>query len=332
MKLKNSGSMWKDWFAFSRREQHGIVFLALLMVLFLGFRLILPSLIGTEKPRFTDDSSIVWEESKETETGKERNNGKTNEKQAEGPKSVPAFDPNKVSVTFLDEMDVASYAIVNWMKYLESGGTFEHPRDIRKIYGLDSAKARQLEYSAEISGESKDDLAVNSREEKRLDAQENRRSGETQSSGPFKDSGKKSKFQENSLSFPLNINEADPSELERLPGIGTVYAKRIVAFRELLGGFFSVDQLSEVYGLSEETLESLRHKVKVREGPYRKIPVNSASLREMKKHPYLDFYKARDIIEFRKKHGSLTGKDQLQRMPSFSSKEVPEILPYLSFE
>jgi competence protein ComEA len=61
----------------------------------------------------------------------------------------------------------------------------------------------------------------------------------------------------------VNINTASAIELDQLPGIGEVLAARIVEFRERFGPFTSVDQLIDVEGISESTVEELRPLVTV---------------------------------------------------------------------
>lgn len=56
----------------------------------------------------------------------------------------------------------------------------------------------------------------------------------------------------------ININTASAGELDELPGIGEVLAARIVEHRELFGSFTSIDQLIEVEGISQSTIDDLR--------------------------------------------------------------------------
>jgi len=55
----------------------------------------------------------------------------------------------------------------------------------------------------------------------------------------------------------INLNQASVSQLESLPGIGSVYAQRIIELRTKLGRFSSADQLLEVSGIGERTLEKI---------------------------------------------------------------------------
>ena len=59
------------------------------------------------------------------------------------------------------------------------------------------------------------------------------------------------------VTFPLELNTAGAAELEQLPGIGAVLAQRIVAYRTQIGGFSNREQLLEVEGIGEATLEGL---------------------------------------------------------------------------
>jgi competence protein ComEA len=56
----------------------------------------------------------------------------------------------------------------------------------------------------------------------------------------------------------ININTATADELEALPGIGEVIARRIIAYREQNGPFRSVDDLIHVQGISDQTIDEIR--------------------------------------------------------------------------
>lgn len=64
----------------------------------------------------------------------------------------------------------------------------------------------------------------------------------------------------------LDLNRADHAQLELLPGVGPATAARIVAYREQIGGFRTVDELSGVRGIGPRTMERLRGRVVVRAG------------------------------------------------------------------
>ncbi len=127
---------------------------------------------------------------------------------------------------------------------------------------------------------------------------------------------------------PVNLNAADSLELVKLPGIGPVTASRIIRYRNQLGGFVSTSQLSEINGLPDSLIEwfFLPDTVSVR-----RIKVNTESVSEMRRHPYMDFYQARAIVEFRKERGRLKGPELLSLLEEFTARDLERLLPYLDF-
>lgn len=127
---------------------------------------------------------------------------------------------------------------------------------------------------------------------------------------------------------PLDLNAADSSDLVRLPGIGAYYASRIVRYREQLGGYVSTAQLFEIEGLPDslvgwfyvaDSVKTLR------------LDVNALSLSALRRHPYVNFYQARAIVEFRKDRGKLKGPEQLALLEEFTEQDLDRLTPYLEF-
>ena len=127
---------------------------------------------------------------------------------------------------------------------------------------------------------------------------------------------------------PLDLNTVDSSGLVKLPGIGPAYALRIMRYREQLGGYTAVSQLAEIEGLPDSLMEWFKITDSI---PVRKIPVNSSTLTELRYHPYLDFYQARAIVEYRKERGNIKGPEQLSFMEEFTEQDLERLLPYLDF-
>ena len=103
--------------------------------------------------------------------------------------------------------------------------------------------------------------------------------------------------------FVLDMNHADTSEWDLLKGIGPVLSKRIVAYRNKLGGFYSPDQLLEVYGISPILVDDLRPFLIVDAMAIIRHDINKATIRQLREHPYIDFYNAQALVEERKKRG-----------------------------
>ena len=118
----------------------------------------------------------------------------------------------------------------------------------------------------------------------------------------------------------------------QVTGIGRGYARGIIRYRQLTGGFISVDQLSEIYGMRQENLEIIRPHCKVNQELVRKIKVNIASVERLKSHPYLNFYQSKAIYELRRKKGKLKNIKELKVLPEFTPESLAKIEPYLSFD
>ena len=113
---------------------------------------------------------------------------------------------------------------------------------------------------------------------------------------------------------PLDLNAVDSVELVRLPGIGPATAMKIIRYRERLGGYSDITQF-----IITDTI------------PIRQIQVNRATLAELRRHPYLDFYQARAIVEYRGERGVIKGPEQLSFMEEFTARDLERLKPYLDF-
>lgn len=127
---------------------------------------------------------------------------------------------------------------------------------------------------------------------------------------------------------PLDLNTLDSTGLVQLPGIGPATAIKIIRYRERLGGYIQISQLTEIEGLPDSLMKWFIITDTV---PIRKVPVNKATLTELRRHPYLDFYQARAIVEFRNERGMIKGPGQLSFMEEFSAQDLDRLIPYLDF-
>lgn len=130
----------------------------------------------------------------------------------------------------------------------------------------------------------------------------------------------------------VDINRADSAALLPLPGIGPVFAGRIIKYRELLGGFVSVDQLLEVYGMSEETLDLIGEMISIDASAIRKIRLDSATFRELLRHPYLEFEDVKAILDFRDFSGGIGSSRELLDNSILHDSVLQRVLPYLDLQ
>lgn len=127
---------------------------------------------------------------------------------------------------------------------------------------------------------------------------------------------------------PLDLNTADSTMLVRLPGIGPYYASRILSYRRKLGGYASSSQILEIDGIPDSVV---RWFVITDTARAIRISVNSATLTQLRSHPYINFYQARAIIEMRRERGNIKGPDQLSFMEEFTDQDLVRLEPYLDF-
>lgn len=127
----------------------------------------------------------------------------------------------------------------------------------------------------------------------------------------------------------IDLNQADSLMLCKVPGIGPSYSKRIIAYRNLLGGYYKMEQLQEVYGMYVELYEKITPFFSVTPDSIRKIAVNEASVDRLKRHPYINFYQAKAIEDLRKKKGTITSLDEIRMLEPFDGSDNERIFPYL---
>ncbi|WP_372751718.1 helix-hairpin-helix domain-containing protein [Labilibaculum sp.] len=204
------------------------------------------------------------------------------------------FDPNEISLNDWVNLGV-SRRIGNRIKnYIEAGGRFSKASDLQKIYGFDSDKYKELL--------------------------------------PYVQIAESEKKTETFRKQVILLNAADTSQLKQLRGIGSVLSKRIVKYRNVLGGFVSKDQLMEVYGISREEFELISPMITVDSINVRKLALNSFTADKFRKHPYLNSRTSNNIVRFRKRNGNFNSIDQL-----LSHKIVPDSIftklrPYLELK
>ena len=125
-----------------------------------------------------------------------------------------------------------------------------------------------------------------------------------------------------------DLNAATIQELQVVRGIGPSFSKRIVKFRDLLGGFHSEEQLKEVYGLPEETVDELAKHFVVQSQP-KAISINSDSAKVLAAHPYISYDLAWIIINYRKQNGDIRSSEDLRKIKALDEETFIKLKPYL---
>jgi competence ComEA-like helix-hairpin-helix protein len=128
----------------------------------------------------------------------------------------------------------------------------------------------------------------------------------------------------------IDINTADSAAWVALNGIGPGFAKRIMTYREKLGGFYQVDQLKEVYGLDSLWVKENKALLKVGAGVYRFLAINQVEWKDFK-HPYLPYGQSKVVLAYRKQHGGLKDFEALEKIQLLDLVAWRRLRPYLSF-
>ncbi|HJU46264.1 MAG TPA: helix-hairpin-helix domain-containing protein [Chitinophagaceae bacterium] len=149
---------------------------------------------------------------------------------------------------------------------------------------------------------------------------------------PYRDSFPRQSFYKRAVRKIENveINSADSTAWEALPGIGPVLAARIIKFRDKLGGFYMVEQVKEVYGLQDSTFQLIKPYLKVNVAQVHKINVNTATKEELKMHPYIRWQLGGMIADYRTQHGNFASLDDLKNLQQVTDEVFEKIAPYLS--
>lgn len=130
----------------------------------------------------------------------------------------------------------------------------------------------------------------------------------------------------------VELNTADSIQLLALRGIGPAFAHRILAYRNLLGGYIRKEQLLEVYGFDNEKLGLVAGVVLVDSSLVRKININTAGMPELKKHPYIRYNLARAILSYRKQHGPFGTVGAIRGIDLLNDEVYSKLAPYLTVE
>lgn len=131
----------------------------------------------------------------------------------------------------------------------------------------------------------------------------------------------------------LDINQATKDDLKKVYGIGDGLSDRILKEKEKLGGFVTMNQMNDVWGLSPEVIVKLNERFKIITLPnIKKININSASIKELMQFPYFSKYQlAKSIVTYRSMNGEIKNTEDLTKIKDFPVEKANIIVLYLEF-
>lgn len=149
---------------------------------------------------------------------------------------------------------------------------------------------------------------------------------------PFTSSSKRPGSQKFPVGTQVELNQADSLTLQKVPGIGPVFSRRIIKYRDLLGGFYAVHQLAEVYGIDADKYAALEPWFTVDTTLIRPLAVNQADYRTLIRHPYLNKQQTKILLRLIERKGKLQGWEELRLLDEFPPGEIERLRYYLSFD
>lgn len=258
---------------------------------------------AVEQPR-TFDNKVDYPSAK---TGSKSNSNEA----IPQPKLFP-FDPNTASVEDFVQLGLRPKVAQTIINYRNKGGKFYKKEDFSKIYTLSDEDYSRLSPYIRITSVEPRRHENNSRPNF---AKEN-------------NYGSESKYPQKS-NRPVPVNTGTLEQFMELKGIGNGYANRIIKYREILGGYHNVEQLKEVYGMTDSLYEAIKPFMIIDKEHLKQIAVNTATEEELYKHPYIRKM-AKHIVAYRNDIGGFKQIEEFKQVPLINEEIYRKIVPYLS--
>jgi competence protein ComEA len=317
---------WKqlaaDYFTFTRKERVAIlVLVALILLVFLA-----PVVFsGKMNQKISHKPDTAWvaavkkmevkqaDEKNEAFDGKSDGRDHVSWRYSRSGNSYPNttkrelfyFDPNTLRAEGWKQLGLRDKTITTIQNYLSKGGHFYKPEDLSGVYGLFEDEYARLEPY----------IRIEKKEPGRAGFSQNEKIAPVVKTERYK---------------TIDINAADTSAFIALPGIGSKLAVRIVNFRNKLGGFYSIVQIGETFGLPDSTFQKIKQYLKLDNVAVKKININIATLDELKVHPYIRWSMANSIIAYRNEHGPFLKVEDIRKVMTVTEDIYNKLSPYLT--
>ena len=210
------------------------------------------------------------------------------------------FNPNRLPEKDWQRLGFSEKQIRSIKNFESKGGVFRTKADVKKMYAINEAEFNRIAPFIDLPEEKKEAVVFK------------------KAAKPF---------------LTVDIGTADTVELTQLPMIGDIMAYKIFNYREKLGGFYSVTQLKEVYGLRDSTYTIIFPHVVLKDSTnLKKMNLNTAGYDELNAHPYINSKIANVILAYRKQHGPFQDIRDLQKVALVDAELYRKIAPYLKVE
>jgi len=303
-------SNWKNYFTFTKKERTGIYILLVLIAICMA------------TPRFFTTATFSEEVRIEAMQIQRAPREPVNKQFARRPSNsykesayndvyyeplkettLFPFDPNTLDATGWKKLGINDRTIRTMQHYIAKGGQFRNAGDLQKMYSLKKADLDRLMPYIRIAAPA-----------------------------PLYNPGKPPvKFVKTPPPI-IDVNQADTAAFISLPGIGSKLATRIVNFREKLGGFYSVQQIGETFGLPDSTFQLIQPRLQCGSVVLHKININTADAGMLKQHPYIRWNIANAIVQYRQQHGLFHSPEELQQIVLITPELYKKMVAYMTVE
>lgn len=297
-------SFLNNYFGFNKQQRNGLLVLSLISLTLFLVRIIYPVFITPDKLVIKDLPLI--ERKLDSSFQISRDHFSTNFSDDKKALNLFVFDPNIVAADQLLQLGFKEKTVKTFLKFRDRGFVFKQKSDLKKVYGISDNFYTQLEPYILIENKSKPEQPPSNKTAADL------------APIAIKKQTKKN----------IELNAADSLALLELDGIGPAFAKRILKYRSLLGGFVAVEQLKEVYGFTDELYEKIKPFVIVNISLVKKLDLNKDDFKSINKHPYLSYELTKSLFDWRRKTviTATNLKDIINDDPVYK-----KLLPYLIF-
>ena len=298
--------MLRDFFYIRKSDRQAILFVLCIMAVALAVILFTDSRMDST-PQYAADSAS-------NDNGNDNGNGRRTASYFAQPSTFHAqrfpFDPNTADSTQLLKLGLRPWQVKNVYKYRSRGGVYRKKEDFARLYGLTVKEYRELEPYIRISPDYTTPAST-------LVGEVEEHHGRDTLKYPVK------------VEVPssVNLNTTDTMQLRKVPGVGEAFARRIIKYGQRLGGFVSPEQLREIEDFPEEAIPYFV----VQHPKTQKINLNKLTLNQLQRHPYISFYQAKAITEYRRLHGPLHSLQDLKLHKDFPPEAIQRLEPYVEF-
>jgi competence ComEA-like helix-hairpin-helix protein len=299
----------KEWFVFFNSERLGITALIVILLIVI----ILPRFFGKSKIA-PEDVERLKKEMDVFLAEMEKQSVKNK------PDTVFVFDPNVIDSASLVLLGFSPRQAKSIINYRNKGGKFYSKESFGKSFVVSEEMYARLYYYIDIKQEPyKKEKTV----EKIVEVRENKDIAEIKDNKESNNAVKKT--------YTVEINSANFNELQKFRGIGEYYAKKIVEYRDKLGGFYKAEQLMEIKGIDSVRFEMFRDQILIDTSHIKRVKINTVTENELAKHPYIRNFTAKAIIGYRKFKGTITSIDEMLKEKVITEQQAEKIAAYIEY-